>query len=136
MSLKELELAFAMADSGTPGDTVVFVSRSTGRSFVRSEANGIDEVPPGSDHSSDLVPLPRRENLGLGRELALEFVDTEAPDMRASTEAIFGEGDGLSAFKALMGEIGHLEGWYDFEAERVTRALRDWCAREGVPIEG
>jgi hypothetical protein len=37
-------------------------------------------------------------------------------------------------FKDLLKSQAFLEKWYQFEAEAIEKALRDWCAENGIQI--
>ena len=135
MSMKELELAFAFIDSDM-SEAEVWVSRSTGRSFVRSDLSGIDELPDDVEENDDYVQMPDRQELDLGTALVWEFVDREIPEARAKIERIFSCRGAYREYKNLLAGLELLEAWHSFEDERVTQALREWCEQEGIAIEG
>ena len=42
----------------------------------------------------------------------------------------------LSAVQGFLARVGALENWYAYEAEAKEKALREWCAENGVEVDG
>jgi len=49
-------------------------------------------------------------------------------------EGFFRQPGAYGRFKDLLAREGALERWYSFETDSVERALRQWCADNGLEI--
>jgi hypothetical protein len=74
-----------------------------------------------------------KNDLGLGKPLGLKFVAQALPDEVA---AIFQRRGAYGRFKDLLKRRGKLDEWYEFENYSQREALREWCAANGIEVEG
>jgi hypothetical protein len=77
----DLSLAFDFVSSGAPMEHRAFVSLETGKVYWMSELNPVDEeeLPDDLDTSGRYLERPHKNDLDLGRQLALRFVEERLP---------------------------------------------------------
>ena len=81
--------------------------------------------------------MPHKNDLGLGRRLALAFVAQELSDEYNTVAGFFRRRGAYSHFKALLHARGMLEQWYAFENRAMEEALLAWCEENGIqPVDG
>jgi hypothetical protein len=97
---------------------------------VWAESDGDDGAA--KDPGGEALDIPHKTELGLGRELALWFVEEVIPDRHEEVAGFFEKRGAYAKFKALLGEEGLLQQWYEFEHEAEEQALRNWCEENGV----
>ena len=111
-----------------------YISLDTGEVYLWSEF-GLDEELPDDFESSDrYLAIPHKSDLGLGRSLALRFVEEKLPSCYRQVEGYFSRQGAYSRFNELLAREGALEAWRAFEADHVQAALRRWCSENGVQI--
>jgi len=112
-----------------------YVSLDTGQIYWTSEMNPMeDDVPDDLGTSDRYIAIPHKNDLDLGRNLALRFVGHELPDCYERAEDIFRYKGAYGRFKHLLESRRVLDKWYKFEAESVEKALREWCADNDIQI--
>lgn len=135
VSYDELEMAFAFVSSAPPMENAAYICLNTGAIYCTSEFNSTDEEVPDDLETSDrYIALPHKNDLDLGRPLALRFVAREIPEQAERVDGFFRHKGAYARFKDLLESEGLLEKWYNFEAESTDQALRDWCADNDVQI--
>jgi hypothetical protein len=132
----DLSAAFDFVSFAAPFEHQAFVSLDTGAIYWVSETSPVDdEEQPGDLGSSDgYIAVPDKNELDLGRSLALRFVDEQLPDRSATVRAIFQHRGAYARFKDLLTAEGQLETWYAFEAESTQQALRQWCEEKQIQL--
>ncbi len=131
----DLSLAFEFVGSAPPTENNAYVSLDTGEVFLTSELNSMEEdVPDDLETSDRYIAIPHKNDLDLGRNLALRFVAQEVPERYDQAVGLFRRKGAYARFKQLLESEGMLDKWYRYEAESVDRALRDWCAERGIRI--
>ena len=106
------------------------------RCDLDSETNPIeeDELPDDLETSDRYIAIPHKNELDLGNDLALRFVEERLPDRYRDVQAFFRRRGAYARFKALLAAEGCLEEWYAFEAESTERALREWCKENEIHL--
>ncbi|WP_377730458.1 hypothetical protein [Paraburkholderia caffeinitolerans] len=84
--------------------------------------------------SDRYLAIPHKNDLDLGRSLALRFVAQELPACYDQVEGFFRRQGAYARFKDLLEREGILELWYAFEAAAGESALRQWCVENGLEI--
>jgi hypothetical protein len=135
MKYRDLEDAFDYLNSGDPYDHTVFVSRSTGQTYYRSDLADIDELPEDVEENDDYVELPNKYDLDLGKQLVWDFVDRQIPGLKHKVKKIFSRRGAYSRYKSFLAELELLDAWHRFEDERTKEVLLEWCESEGISIE-
>jgi hypothetical protein len=132
---EDLSLAFDFVSSGAPMERQAYISLDTGKIYWVSDlALTEDELPDDFEESDRYLEIPHKNDLDLGRDLALRFAERELPEAYDRVAAYFGHRGAYRRFKDYLEETGHLDKWYAFEAEQVDRALRAWCEANQIDI--
>jgi hypothetical protein len=132
----DLSTAFDFVSFASPMEHRAYVSLDTGAIFRISETNPIDEdeLPDDLETSDRYIAIPHKNELDLGNDLALRFVEERLPDRYRDVQAFFRRRGAYARFKALLAAEGCLEEWYAFEAESTERALREWCKENEIHL--
>lgn len=131
----ELLAAFQFVSSAAPTEHRAYLSLDTGAIYWISELNPLDEEVPGDLEESDrYIPIPHKNELDLGKQLALDFAAAELPAEYARTEGFFRHRGAYGRFKELLAARGCLEKWYAFEAASTDRALSEWCTQNDIRL--
>ncbi|WP_265923011.1 UPF0158 family protein [Cupriavidus nantongensis] len=132
----DLSMAFDFVSAGAPYENNAYVSIDTGKFYWTSNVNDVveEEVPDDLEASDRYLAIPHQTELGLGKHLTLEFVEDKLPECYEHVEGYFRRKGAYARFKGLLERKGILELWYAFEAEAVERALRQWCAENGLEV--
>ena len=135
MKYADLEFEFNSVSSGDPYDHTVYVSRSTGQTYFRSDMADVDELPDDVEENDDYVEIPHKHDLDLGKKLVWEFVDLQIPGLKNKVQGIFSRRGAYSRYKAFLADLELLDAWFRFENERTREALLEWCRDEGIPVD-
>ena len=89
VSRYDIELAFSFVNSGAPMMHQAYISLDTGQIYWISDLN-LDEpeLPSDFETSDRYIALPHKNELGLGRNLALSFAEDELPDRYGEAAAM------------------------------------------------
>jgi hypothetical protein len=125
----DLSAAFDFVSFAAPMEHRAYVSLDTGKIYWISETSPIDEedLPEDLDTSDRYIEVPHKNDLDLGNNLALRFVEEQLPNRYADVEDFFRRRGAYARFKSLLAAERCLEKWYAFEAESTERTLRQWC---------
>ncbi len=135
MKYADLEFEFNNVSFGDPYEHTVYVSRSTGQTYFRSDMADVDELPDDVEENDDYVEIPHKHDLDLGKKLVWEFVDLQIPGLKNKVQGIFSRRGAYSRYKAYLADLDLLDAWFRFENERTREALLEWCRDEGIPID-
>lgn len=131
----DLSAAFDFVGSGAPMEHNAHISLDTGEIYWTSELYPMDEEVPADLETSDrYLAIPHKNDLDLGRNLALRFTAQELPECYDRVQGFFRRKGAYAHFKQLLESERSLDKWYKFEAESVEKALREWCAENGIRI--
>ena len=126
-SFSEIEDAVEFVSMQPYGTNEAYVSLDTGQTFFLSDDGDSDELPDDFEESGRYLAIPHKNDLDLGRRLVRDFICAEAASLAGQVDDIFQHSGAYSRFKSLLDSNGLLQAWYDFENERTTKAIRDWC---------
>ena len=70
-----------------------------------------------------------------GRNLAIDFVEEVLPDAARDVERMFSRRGAYANFKNLLERRKLLERWDEYETAADEKALREWCADQGIQID-
>jgi len=133
----DLSLAFDFVSSEQPMLHNAYISLDTGQIFWTSELNPIEEeIPDDLVTSERYIAIPHKNDLDLGRNLALHFVAQELPECYERAVGFFRHKGAYTRLKEMLGTEGALEKWYKFESESVEKALKDWCTENNIELVG
>ena len=131
----DISLAFDFVSSGAPMEHSAFISLDTGQIYWKSEFDSMDdEGPEDPAASARCIPIPHKNDLNLGRELAFRFAHEYLPTRYEDVRACFRGRGAYSQFKKLLREQGVLDQWYTYEAAAMEMAIREWCNDNGIQI--
>jgi hypothetical protein len=136
VKLDDLSLAFDFVSYAAPAEHNAYVSLDTGKIYWTSDSSDAfdEEIPDDPGTSDRYLAIPHKNELDLGRHLALRFVARELPRRYDQVEDFFRRQGAYARFKDLLEREGVLERWYAFEADAVESALRQWCAENGLEL--
>jgi hypothetical protein len=135
VDVSELLEAVEFVSSVLTGDAAAYVSRDTGDVyFVGTDMEPEDGLPEDLETSDRYVAVPSKQDLDLGRPLALRFAETHVPEHYEAIFSVFSRPGAYARFKNLLETHGRLAAWYEFENKAQQDALRDWCAAEGLEL--
>ena len=136
-SFSEIEDAFMYVGSAMYGMNSAVLCKDTGKILYRSDMAGIDEIEDQEDLDWDqCLDVPHKNDLDLGRTLVFEFVEERLPDDYGRVRQMFRRSEAYSRYKTLLERRGLLQEWYNVENSREERALRKWCAENGIELDG
>lgn len=130
----EVVTAYCFVCAGSQGGNSAYLDVETGKIFYQSLMMDIDELRGKKIDRSRLVAIPYKNDLGLGRSLAVEFVDVNLPDAYHLVRDMFRKKGAYRRFKGFLEAKGMLEAWYRFENEREEKTLRAWCEENRIPL--
>lgn len=131
----ELIEAFEFASFRGPYESRAFVNLDTGSLHCISDTIDLDEETPEDLEASDrYLALPHKNDLDLGRKLALSFTEQHLPREFDRVVGYFHKRGAYGRLKELLDDRGVLEDWYAFEKDATERALRQWCDEHEIEI--
>ena len=132
----DLREAFDFVSAGQPYENTAYICLDDGKIYWRSDFTGIEDedLPEDLDGSDRYLEVPHKNDLDLGRRLALAFVDQELPDKADGVYGFFQRRGAYRRFKELLNTRGKLERWYNFENRATEEALREWCEENGIQL--
>lgn len=135
MRYSDIEMAFDYVSSNQPHINHAYISRLTGDVYYTSEMYDSDELPDDIDDVSIYVSIPHKNELNLGKQLALNFASEFLPNDHDTVYKIFGRKGAYSRYKQLLEDRGKLEQWYQFEADKQREALLNWCKENLIQVD-
>jgi hypothetical protein len=136
VSYAELLEAFEWVSASGSMENSAFVSRKTGCAHWASQSGELEaELPEDIEDASVYVAVPHKNDLDLGRALALRFVEERVPDAAATVTGFFRQRGAYARFKDLLERKGILQAWYEYQAQAVESALRAWSEENGLQLK-
>lgn len=131
----ELIDACDWVSAGASIDVQAYINRLDGRIYWQGE--GVDEDPPEDAGDDDAwIAVPNRNELDLGRDLALRFVEEHLPGSYAKVDGFFHSRGAYAKFKSLLDSAGQLQTWYAYERVAQREGLTRWCLDNGFVASG
>ncbi|WP_395343018.1 UPF0158 family protein [Ningiella sp. W23] len=131
--LDDIEWAIEFASSGL-GDHEAFINIDNGEIYYVGDA--VEEPIPDDLYESDrYLMFPSKQDLGLGKRLAIQFIAESIPEKLDFGYDIFRRRGAYSKFKALLESKGKLESWYKYEEAALKRATIEWCRDNDVEFD-
>ena len=122
--------AFEFVSFGPPEEHQAYVCLQTGKIYWHSElGDNEEELPEDVDNAERYVAVPHKNDLDLGKTLAIDFVEEFLPNDVNDVARIFSHRGAYSNFKNLLERRRLLPRWYETRPQRRKRH----CA-SGVPI--
>ncbi|NOT87990.1 MAG: hypothetical protein HOP03_07400 [Lysobacter sp.] len=138
VSLDEMIQALDWVSDLSGSENMAFVCRESGRVFMTSEEDfGVElepDLPSDLDDVAKYAIVPSRQDLRLGKRLAVRFVQASLPERLEETYEMFAARGAYARFKDMLEQEQALNAWYAFEAEAVERGLREWAESEALAV--
>jgi hypothetical protein len=93
-------------------------------------------LPDGIEDDENYVAIPRKQELGVGKPLALDFAREFLPKDFDDIRYMFSKHGAYQKFRALLIKKKLLDRWYDFESKATERVLREWCELNSIEVAG
>jgi hypothetical protein len=137
IKFEDIEEAYNFVSSCQPFMHFAIISKSTGKTYYRSEMyDDYDEMPEDIEENDDYVVIPHKNDLDLGKRLVFAFVNNEIPELYDKVQSIFSRKGAYGRYKELLSEIDLLDKWYEFENSETKKALYEWCEDNKLKIIG
>jgi len=133
----DLRTTFDFVSAGAPLEHSAYICLDTGKIYRKAVSAGLeneDDLPEDLDVSDRYVAVPHKNDLDLGRRLALAFVDQELPGDRDTVIGFFRRRGAYGRFKDLLYTRDMLQRWYGFESRAMEEALLAWCEENGIRL--
>jgi hypothetical protein len=135
VDLDELAQAMDWVSSSIAFDNAAYVSRETGQVFwVGDAVDEPDDFPEDIEDGTKFVAVPSKQDLDLGRALAIDFVEKNLPSALAEVHAAFRREGAYRRFKGRLERAGLLDAWFAFEAAATKHALESWAVAQGLQL--
>ena len=137
ISLDDLVDALEFVSAGQPMEHEAYLCVSTGTIHYHTEL-GDDEEPLPDDvwDTAKYIPIPHKNDLGLGKRLAVTFAGRALPDALDEVQDIFRRKGAYGRFKNLLERRDLVQRWYEFEAAMQKEALRQWHEDSRIEFRG
>lgn len=137
IGIAALEAALDWSSAGGPFENQAFIGRLTGEVHLQSLHGDFgEELPEDIEDGTRYIAMPHKNDLDLGRELAFEFVGSEAPQLEAQVHSAFRQKGAYGKFKTVLERARLLERWYEFERAATKAALIRWAEDNGFEVGG
>ena len=135
LRLSELVDAFEWVSADGPFENMAYVSRASGEIWLVSDFDDSgDEPPENADDEALYLTVPSKQELDLGRSLALRFAGESIANDLSTVRAFFAKPGAYAKFKGLLEARGALDAWYAYEAAGVEQALRAWAEENDIEL--
>jgi hypothetical protein len=135
VKLDDLLIAFEWVIFSGSLESSAYISKETGSIYLRSDDYELeDELPEYIDDPSRYISVPHKNDLDLGKWLAIRYVDEALPDYASTVREIFRKKGAYARFKNLLDREKHLDKWYSYESKAVEEALRTWAEENGIHV--
>jgi hypothetical protein len=136
VAFSDLQLAFEFVSSGGMGENEAYLDRQSGKIYWHSEFGENDEELPDDIDDEKYISIPDKRELDLGKPLVLDFAREFLPVDYDEVRHIFSRRGAYRRYKDLLVRRGALERWDDFSSKAEEAALREWCAENGIDLNG
>lgn len=131
----ELLGAFEWVSAAGPFENAAYVCRKTGKIWLVSDFDDMGEEAPADVGDESLyLAVPSKNELDLGRSLALRFADEHLPDRSTEIRGYFARPGAYAKFKRVLEAADMLEAWYAYESHGIDQALRAWAAENDIEL--
>ena len=131
--IEDIEFAIDMVTHSNVIMIEVFLNTKTKELIYPDEDGEFDSNVELGDE--DLLPIPTRRELGLGKPLALQFAQEYMSDQYDAVRDIFSSSGAYSKFKGLLSTQDQIDQWYEYEQSKTHQAIRDWLEAEDISLE-
>jgi hypothetical protein len=137
VSFDSLFEAFEYASFGQAAEHMAYLCTETGEVLCHSEyGNSDDPLPDDIEDPEKYIALPHKNDLGLGKPLALKFAAEFMPARQSMIRDIFSRPGAYARLKELLEQCGLMKQWHQYEEGASKETLRAWCANNGIKTDG
>lgn len=136
VKFQDISDAFEFVSFGSMDEHQAFLDKETGKIYYHSEYGDDEEELPEDIDDEKYIAIPHKNELGLGKNLVLDFAHEYLPDDVALIHAMFSRKGAYSRYKDFLEDRGMLEQWYEFQSDKQEKALREWCESSSIVING
>ena len=112
-------------------DNQAYIDIESGVIYCSGEASE-ETLPDDIDENDKYLAIPTKQDLELGKPLALKFTALEMPDHIENVYAMFRKQGAYAKFKHLLNTLELTEKWYAFEKNQTQQAITDWLEMQRV----
>lgn len=134
VNFSEIECAFMFVSMAQPYEHMAYLSKESGKIFYYSMYGDYPEELPDDIDDPKYIAIPHKKELGLGKNLALEFAYKFIGKKAKLVESFFRRKGAYARFKNLLEQLGELEHWYQYEEEVERKYLIKWCEENEIPL--
>jgi Uncharacterised protein family (UPF0158) len=121
--------------AGAPFENEAYINRKTAEVYLTSLLAEVEQPLPGDvEDAEKYLSVPHKNDLNLGKRLALQFADEFLGDDAVRVADYFHGRGAYRKFKDLLDRRGVLQQWYDCESEATREALLEWADEVGLQI--
>ena len=136
VKLSELLDAYEWVSGLGPFENSAYLDRTTGKIYIDSDQIEVDEdLPEDYEDGTKYVSIPHKNDLDLGKNLAIQFADDFLWQESVKVREFFRKRGAYARFKNLLEHRRMLEQWYIYEAEAIESALREWAQDNDIQIQ-
>jgi hypothetical protein len=136
IKLSDLEFALDFVSGGEMFMAEAYVSIKGDEVLLLSDYDDATPVPEDITNEKKYIPLPSKQELGLGRNLVLEFAAHYLADDYEDVVEIFRKTGAYARYKDLLEQRNMLDKWYEYENRQVKKMLLNWCTENEINISG
>lgn len=131
VNLSDIELAIEFVSSDYSFDNQAYVNSETGEIYYSGD--DVDEELPEDIYENDkYLLIPTKQDLDLGKSVALDFTTEVIPDEFNNVYSIFRARGAYSRFKSLLHSLECMEKWYAYENKAMRDAVIEWCKENSI----
>ena len=129
--------AFEFVSAAPLEENQAILNRATGEIVCKTGMLDEEEFPEEVESSDNFVWIPHRDELDLGRGLAMDFAEEYIPHEKKTVKRMFRfwRKNPFSDFLAFLERLGRIGEWRAFEKQETRYALLDWCDDNEVEVD-
>jgi len=130
VDINDIELAMEFVSGGLL-DNDAYINSATGEIYYSGDAVD-EELPEDIDQNETNLLIPSKQDLGLAKQLALDFTAETMPDEFNNVYAMFSSRGAYDRFKSLLHSLAATEKWYAYEQKAIEKAIIAWCKEHEI----
>ena len=135
VNFDDLVLAFDFVSFGQPYEHQAFLCKDSGKIYWYSEFGDNQEDLPADIDDPKYIEIPQKKELGLGKNLVLDFASEYLSDDIERIESMFHHKGAYAQFKDYLERKEMLEKWYEYETQAQETAVKSWCRQNEINIQ-
>jgi len=113
-----------------------YLECETGAVYWQSDnIDQCDALPDDIGDTDRYVPVPHKNNLGLGKQLTLQFTAKYLAAQLVSVRVLLIRPDAYARFKKLLVDPAILRAWFTYEHNWYDSALRQWRPVHAIVLQ-